>query len=117
MPQKNRIFAISKSQSIRQATTEFPEEPTGMAAPKDNLSTSSSREPNGTTPPEWKNGTKSPRPHEFWLDDCGTIRRSEGIGRNHLFYPVVAYDSFVRFESVEVCRPPQLSDMKSVWYL
>ena len=28
MPQKNRIFAISKSQSIRQAPTKFPEEPT-----------------------------------------------------------------------------------------
>ena len=28
MPQKNRIFAIFKSQSIRQAPTKIPEEPT-----------------------------------------------------------------------------------------
>jgi len=27
MPQKNRIFAIFKSQSIRQAPTKIPEEP------------------------------------------------------------------------------------------
>ncbi len=27
MPQKNRIFAISKSQSIRQAPTKIPQEP------------------------------------------------------------------------------------------
>ena len=33
MPQKNRIFAISKSQSIRQAPTKIPEEPSSLASP------------------------------------------------------------------------------------